>query len=280
VTSSAELALDQSSDDRLMTAEREESKYLIDAGRLGGLLRVLRQELSPHRYTGQGANQLPDAHHYSTTIYFDTPSLALLRAAREQPEQNLKLRAREYYDLHSSLTELATDPEQIVRYQPWLWFELKRREQNRTFKHRLRLNKPDVPAFLRGDYAAPLPGSPERAEHDGILEFCASLGEPLGASLLVNYRRLALQDATGSLRVTLDVELSFYAPPADLWTRQRALVRGSFGAPRAVEHGCLLEVKRRATLPVWLERALEQAQAKPERFSKFLRAGQAVYGAP
>ncbi len=95
---------------------------------------------------------------------------------------------------------------------------------------------------------------------------------------MANYRQQSLQHPRGELRVTLDLELSFYAPPADLWTRTQALVRGTFGAPRAVDRVCLVEVKQRTAMPAWLERALYAAGGQPTPFSKFLRPGQAVYG--
>jgi hypothetical protein len=89
---------------------------------------------------------------------------------------------------------------------------------------------------------------------------------------------VALQDDAGELRVTLDVELAFYLPPDDLWTRKSALVRGTFGSACASEGSCLVEVKTRAEMPAWLARALERADARTESFSKFLRAGEALHG--
>jgi hypothetical protein len=273
----AETAIVRARGDRAITADRSETKYLIAADRSASLVRTLRDELHAHRFTGDGANLLPDAQHFSTTIYFDTRSHALLRAAAENMEENIKLRAREYYDLHSSLAELATDPDQIVRYQPWLWFELKRRDQDRTLKHRLRLPKAKLPTFLRALDSAGAPS--DDADAEIICDFCRTLGEPLEASVLVNYRRQAFEDSSGTLRVTVDQDLSYYAPPSDLWTRRRALVRGTFGPARGVDRLCLVEVKQRAGMPAWLERALADAGGRRAPFSKFLRAGQVVHGA-
>lgn len=269
--------------DRAMTVDRDEIKYVIDQDRVRAFLRVVGQRLQPHRFTGEGANRLPDAQHYSTTIYFDTASHALFRAATEQPEHNAKLRAREYYDLHSSLAELATDPDQIVRYQPWLFFELKRREGSRTFKHRVRLQKREVVEFFRNSgfdpASAPDESVQERNDRAALAAFAASLSEPLTPSCVVNYRRLAFEDASASLRLTLDLDVAFYTPPVSLWEYKRALVRGSFGRPVAVVPGCLVEVKQRAEQPVWLSRALEENGARPEPFSKFSAASAAVLDA-
>jgi hypothetical protein len=262
-----------------ITGSREETKYQVESARVPALVRRLLEHLQPHRFVGEGANPLPDARHYSTTIYFDTASHTLLRAARREENHNIKLRAREYYDLHSSLAELATDPLQMVKYRPWLWFELKRRLGDHTFKHRVRLDKAAVPGFFRGEFEPPAESEEERADIAAIRSQLLRLSEPLSASVLVNYRRLAFQEADDSLRVTLDLELAFYAAPVDLWSRQQALLRGSFGVARRVERNALIEVKRRKAVPAWLTDALLEARAQPEHAGKFVRAGQAVHGA-
>jgi hypothetical protein len=267
--------------DSAVTLDRDELKYLIPGARLGAFVRALRAELAPHRYTGQGANLLPEAQHFTTTVYFDTPSRALLRAARVEPERNVKLRARTYYDVHSSLAELATDPAQIVRHQPWVFLELKRRAGTRTSKHRLRLARAELEAFFAAGSAEPAaaaPGASDATEREAIRTFCAALGEPLVPSCAVNYRRVALEDAAGALRVTLDLELAFYAPPPDLWTRTAPFSRENLGPPCAAAPACLLEVKLREAPPAWLTRALDQAQAKRESLSKFVLASEAVHG--
>lgn len=264
--------------DGALTAEREETKFQVQSARAQRFIRALLPHVKPHRFVGKGANRLPDAQHYSTTIYLDTQDHALLRAACGDSGNNLKLRAREYYDLHSSLTELATDPAQIVHFEPFVWFELKRREGDKTFKHRLRLPKADVPAFFRGSYAPELDSEAARQDLHAIQRFMGALDAPLDASVLVNYRRLAFQDDSGALRVTIDLDLSFYAAPEDLWTRTHALVRGSFGPPRRVEPGVLVEIKLRGPEPAWLSEALAEAQATPEPAGKFVRAGRVVYG--
>jgi VTC domain-containing protein len=275
--------------DARMTAEREETKYLVSPEKLDALAAELTQRLPSHRFTGEGANGLPGPHHFVTTIYFDTPSRLLFRTAVKDFEHNVKIRAKEYYDLHPSLAELATDPTQIVRYQRWLWFELKRREGTHTSKRRFRLRKHEVPAFFTygkrtpdsivppvlGD--EPLPAGFDE-ELDEIVAFCRSLGEPLAAACLVNYRRVSWQSADADLRVTIDLGLTFYAPPADLWTREHALVRNTLGAPRGGQRHAVLEIKRHDALPSWLAAALDRAGVEPMPFSKFESASREVGG--
>jgi len=267
----------ETADDR-MTAEREETKYLVPPARWEVLAAELSRRLSGHRFTGEGANRLPDPHHYVTTIYFDTASRTLFRTAAASPGHNVKIRAKEYYDLHPSLAEVATDPAQIVRYQPWLWFELKRRDGDHTAKRRFRLPKRDVPQFFAAGRVTPealdLTGGDDGLRE--VVETCRAFGEPLSAVCLVNYRRLSWQSAEGDLRVTFDRGLASFAPPDDLWARRRALVRSTLGVAAAHETSGILEIKRRGGLPDWLGACVDRVGATPVPFSKFVTAARAV----
>lgn len=268
--------------DEAITADRDETKYLVPPDRLDAFAAELTRRLPAHRFTGDGANRLPDPHHYVTTIYFDTPSRALFKTALGDAGRNLKIRAKEYYDLHPSLAELATDPSQIVRYQPWLWFELKRREGARTGKQRFRLPKRDVHAFFVDGRVTPeMSTLASEGGGDGLEEMmatCRGLGEPIVAACLVNYRRLSWQSLTGDLRVTVDRGLAYYEPPADLWTRHQALVRSTLGPLRGTERHAVLEIKHRAQLPEWIAEALARAGVSSVPFSKFVAAAAVVQG--
>lgn len=272
--------------DAAMTAERKETKYLVPYDAVDALVHAFVQRLPSHRFTGHQANRLPDAHHYVTTIYFDTASHAHYRAALQNAHHNVKLRAKEYYDLHPSLAEVATDPAELLRYHPWLWFELKRRDGERTMKCRFRLPKRDVPAFFAGEsltselppHSSIAPAAAGETPLEEIERYCRALGEPLGVSCLVNYRRLSFQDAEGNLRVTLDLGLAFYAAPPELWTRERPLERSGLGVARATLPTAVLEVKRRAALPSWLSALVEETGLESSAFSKFVAAARAVHG--
>jgi SPX domain protein involved in polyphosphate accumulation len=272
--------------DAAMTAERKETKYLVPYDSVDSLVHAFAQQLPSHRFTGHQANRLPDAHHYVTTVYFDTASHAHYRAALRNAEHNVKLRAKEYYDVHPSLAEVATDSAELLRYHPWLWFELKRREGERTLKCRFRLPKRDVPAFFAGErlsadppeHSSIAPEAPNETPLEEIERYCRALGEPLTVSCLVNYRRLSFQDAEGNLRITLDLGLAFYAPLPELWTRERPLERSGLGRARETLPAAVLEVKRRAALPEWLSELLEGTGLESSAFSKFAAAARAVHG--
>ena len=266
-----------------ITAEREEIKYLVPNERLEPVLEALSERLPTHRFSGEGANRLPDPHQFVTTVYFDTPSRKHYREASEDQAHNVKVRAKEYYDLHPSLAEVATDPTQIVRYQPWAWFEIKRRHGAQTTKRRFRIPKSDVPniftlgrlstesLWLESEKQVALAGLAELAEYG------ESLREPLSASAVVNYRRLSWQDDRGQLRVTVDLGLAFFAPPPDLWSRNYGLVRGTLGSALGRENNAVLEVKCRGLMPAWLGETLRHLKLEPRLFSKFVAASGVVH---
>lgn len=274
--------------DDLMTAEREETKFLLPLGGVALMVDELDQELPSHRFTGEDANRLPDPHHYVTTVYFDTATRAQYRAAVAHVDRNVKVRGKEYYDVHPSLAEVATDPTALLHYQPWLWFELKRREGKKTFKHRVRLPKRDVPQFFRSNLstgalrsAVGAPCDQEVSSNRSLLlfeQFCRDLDEPLEASCIVNYRRLSWQSDDGALRVTLDLNLAFWKPLPDLWTLEEPLTPSLLGKPSARLDRAVLEVKSRGEPPAWLEHALGRSDAAPSGFSKFVAAARAVHG--
>jgi hypothetical protein len=271
---------DASANDAAITAERVETKYLVSPAELPALTRAISSKLDAHRFTGEAANRLPGAQHFVTTIYFDTPTRAYFGAAKHNQQSNLKIRAKEYYDLHPSLAELATDPEQILRYQPWLWFELKRREGVSTSKRRFRFPKAAA-ATLFDEHRAPvgLPESgTEREDADALIGHVHAQAERVVPSAIVNYRRLSFQNPDSTLRVTIDLGLSFFPVPADLFRRSRPLSKSELGKPAGVEPRAVVEVKRRAFLPSWLEQALTSAAGSPVNFSKFTAASEAIYG--
>ena len=278
---SASPVSDRSAQDAAITAERVETKYLVKKSELPALTRAIAAKLQSHRFTGEAANRLPDAQHFVTTIYFDTPNLTYFKAAKSNQQSNLKIRAKEYYDLHPSLAELATDPEQILRYQPWLWFELKRREGQSTSKRRFRFPKAAA-ATLFDEQRAPrdLPESgSERADAEALIAHVHAQAEPIAPSAIVNYRRLSFQNQDSTLRVTIDVGLAFFPVPADLFRRARPLSKSELGKPAGAEPCAVVEVKHRSQVPSWLEQALLQsAGGGAVSFSKFTAASEAVHG--
>lgn len=273
--------------DAQMTAERDETKYLVPALQVAEVVSVLSDALPVHTFRGRWANPRPDAQHFVTSVYFDTPSHRHYEAARQDTSDHVKVRAKEYYDVQ--LPDGAAVSE--VWRQPWIWLELKRRQGTRTLKRRFPFPKSQTTVvFGRGplaldalvDGARDVARANGQAEHlDAIEEFgayCRGLTEPLLTNCLVNYRRLCWQDRDGSVRVTLDLGMACYAPPADLWADERPLLRDVLTDPRTPERRAVLEIKRRAPAPGWLNDLLGRLGLRPVRFSKYVVACDAVHG--
>jgi hypothetical protein len=267
-----------------ITAARDEVKYLVEPAHLAALVTALGRSLPQHRFGG--ADTLPRPRHFVTTIYFDTPSRHQFQAARDHSQPSVKMRAKEYYDLHPSLAELATDPRQLVAYQAVLWLELKLRDGTSSGKRRIGIPKRDLPGFFADglvtaqmiELQRPLHGAQGEEVLREMAAYCRRYGEPFRADCLANYRRLPWQDAEGRLRVTLDVGLEFFSPPPDLWQREHPLVRESLGPARGRQTSGVLEIKARQAWPGWLGELLDRFQAARCPYSKFEEASLAVHG--
>jgi hypothetical protein len=270
--------------DARLTADRHERKYLVPAAAARRFADALSERLRPHRFRGEGANALPGARHFVTTIYFDTVARDLYRAAASPV--NVKLRAKEYYDVHPALVEIATDPRELLRYQPILWLEVKERDHDRTSKRRVGIPKRDASAFLAAGTITPetLRLQEDAYGADGarlvqeVVAMCRRFSGPIVPACLVNYRRRAWQDDADTLRVTLDLGLAFYAAPDDLFARTEPLLRETLPPPAGEERRAVVEVKGHAGVPGWLQAVLEAAGAEPSHYSKFEAASRAIHG--
>ena len=267
--------------------DRLELKFRVSQQHAANFSRDVAAHLSEHRFAGKGSNPLPRARHYVTTVYFDTAQRDLYRAVR-QDENNLKIRAREYYDLHPELLELATSSGDIVRYSPVLWIELKGKQSGRTYKRRIGIPKGDVVDFFEhGRVSSAMREIQSRQRSAPADDLIAELlglrqryAEPLKPSCLVNYRRTAFQNAEGTLRITLDQRLACFAAQPDLLSQKRPLLRDYLGAPRYEESDYILELKALEQPPEWLDQLLAQCGAARSTLSKFVIASEAVHGKP
>ena len=167
-----------------------------------------------------------------------------------------------------------------MHQRPVLWLEVKHRDGDRSGKERVGIAKRDVPAFLAGGRLGAAPKLDDDAGDHGmaaVAALCARFPAPMRADCLVNYRRLAWQADDGSLRITLDVDVAFFAPPPTLWTHDRVLLREELGFAVARETSAVVEVKAQGAPPAWLEAVLAGATNVPA-YSKFVAASYAVHG--
>jgi hypothetical protein len=266
-----------------LTADRTEIKYLLPASRSDDFILNITPLLSPHRYreTELEVEQAPCGEHYATTVYFDTAGRDLYRAAVSEPV-HVKVRAREYYEVCADGSEVDDDAPAIRQFRPVIWIELKARDGQRSRKRRVCIPKLDF-GYLLGERSSENGHSGQRTTSPDIEDIAAELErlrgrlrEPLRASCVVNYRRLAWQG--DGLRITLDRNVCAFAPPAELWMRHDVLTRQALGTPVFEEAHCVLEVKSRGQQPAWLSQVLDQHQAtEAAEYSKFVMASRTVH---
>ena len=246
---------------RQLTENRAEIKYLLAAGQAAGFKKEIHRHLPSHIYTKGKTITLV------TTVYFDTPDFHFYRLNEAHPRQNVKVRVREYYYFDPELAEHAQDLDSLFEYTPFVFLELKRREQIVTTKQRIKILKSDLAAYLAaGGLGSRLVGS---SLLDGFWQEFGQGGAlaALQAVAVAHYQRDAFQDEAGNLRLSLDSELTYHLPPAGLFGRKQALIKENLPPLMGRQAGSVLEVKYRETPPVWLQELL--AGLPPANFSKF-----------
>jgi hypothetical protein len=257
-----------------LVAARLETKYLIARDAAAGLREQLAARLTPHHHSvppGFGLEAAPT--HVTTTTYLDTARRVLYRAAISLPV-HLKLRARQYRD----------EPARAGIESP-VFIELKERDGVHSSKRRVALTTAEA-AQLFAALALPDPGATRQAcealarassdpSRHAVLRDLAdtrlALGAALEASCVVRYRRDALHDAQGALRVTLDRDIEVF--------RAQRVPFDDPGPALFREPACVVEAKSAGPLPSWLQElfAAHGALAAAE-YSKLVMASRAVHG--
>jgi hypothetical protein len=271
------------SESSAITQNRRELKFKLDESHAAMFSASVAARIPKHRFQDLDANRLPRARHYITTAYFDTSARDLYRAACDNPG-SLKIRAREYYDEHPELLDVATDIRDVVRCSPVAWIEVKGKRDGHTYKRRVGIPKADIEPFFECGVVSPAMhdlqsiSQPARELIAELVALRKEFSEPLRASCLVNYRRTAFEDPAGTLRITFDQHMACFAPPYGLWSNGRPLVREALGAPVYLESCYVLEVKARVALPDWLAELLQRVGAEEHGLSKFRTASEKVHG--
>ncbi|MGD8858858.1 MAG: polyphosphate polymerase domain-containing protein [Myxococcales bacterium] len=266
--------------DLRLTRDRQELKFLVPRARAAAVIAGLDARLPRHRFAGDGSNTLPRAEHYVTTVYFDTPSGAVLDAARAG-HRHAKLRARQYYDLHPDLVELALTAGEAAKSSPVLWLELKSRDGAQSGKRRVGIPRDELDSFFRDGVISERMRSIQAATHgeqadsvfEALREFREGFGEPLEAACLVQYCRIAWQPPEEILRITLDQNLKVY--PRELLFEGFDPLSLMQATPIYAEPNAVLEVKSGAHWPAWLGELLREQGVEARDYSKFLVASAA-----
>ena len=239
-----------------LVRRRTELKYLLPVAQTRELRALLTGEAAEPGLRRIGG--------WVTTVYFDLPDRRLARAALERPEENLKLRMREYFD------------DEGATCSRFVWFEIKERQGAASRKSRFRLHKRLVGRFLRGEVDLTTILTCQ-GDNSDLTAVCATVqrihelaGEtwvPFGA---VRYRRCSLEGGSPAGRLTLDDRISYHLGPIALYESHAALDRRAVGAAAGEEACGVLEVKHGGdALPEWCRRLA--GGREPVEYSKFLK---------
>jgi len=238
-----------------LVRRRIELKYLLPAGSVRELRTRLTSEVPGPQFRRIGG--------WVTTVYFDLPDRRLSRAALERPDENLKLRLREYFD------------EEGAPCSPFVWFEIKERMGPISRKNRFRLHKRLVARFLRGevDLATILtcqdPGQDPKNVYEAVQRIHDLAGDswtPIGA---VRYRRCSIEGGAPAGRLTLDDRISYHLGPLSLYESRGVMDRSALGPAAGEEPSGVMEVKHGGeTLPAWCKPFV--GERTPCEYSKFL----------
>lgn len=231
---------------RVLVADRDETKFLIQDGAGERMAAVLNDQLPPISPPG-GA--------LITSVYFDTPTREILSAARSG-QRSVKVRVKEY--------ETSTDPEEV-------WLELKLREGQRTGKLREPAHRGRVLGAIQ---AAPAGDGPLI---DALGRLAAALTGPLQPACTVSYRRMAWETPDERIRVTIDTAIRYAPAPPVPWGHAPL----STSLPPAVGEfeGGILELKLRVPAPAWLTQLVERLSLASSPFSKFVGGSEALSSA-
>ncbi|MFC1888230.1 VTC domain-containing protein [Thermodesulfobacteriota bacterium] len=195
-----------------------------------------------------------------SNIYFDTRDLAFGHQAISNPQENTRLRAREYY--YSSSNGFV--------HKPHVWVEVKVTNINSVRKKRFRIPKEFLGRLWGGeDVRDPLIKS--NTEESGVaLEHYNELRETLAdrgfvPTVSTCYTRHVYQHQTNGLRLTLDHDISYHIPPGDLYETFETLSRERMGRELDRVEGWILEVKGPEgglkdidSLPDWLAQVVDE----------------------
>ncbi|MCR5348232.1 MAG: polyphosphate polymerase domain-containing protein [Bacilli bacterium] len=186
------------------------------------------------------------------SLYYDTPSLQLIRRSVEKPLFKEKIRLRSYG---------------VAKPGSTLFLEMKRKHEGIVYKRRVATKKEQVEGFFaRGEE---LGGTQISAE---LQQFRKS-HEGLAPRFFIAYDRVAYFEKDGDLRVTLDLNPRYRTYDLDLSS-------SSEGASLLGEGEAILEVKAQHAIPLWLSAILSEGKIYPTSFSKVGTAYQREMAVP
>lgn len=209
--------------------KRNEKKYVLTPLEFAFAEQLVAQHLAK------------DKHFHSTVynVYFDTEHFDLIMASLESPDYKYKVRSRSYGAASAGK----------------VFFEIKSKLGGVVYKRRAVLSEDEYARYLNdGVYA----DNQVMRELDWLF-----VGKSLEPKLFVAYDRLAYSAGPGSdLRITFDTRLRSR-------THELSLTDTDDCELYFADDSCIMEVKTKDGMPLWLSNALGARQIYPTSFSKY-----------
>jgi hypothetical protein len=223
------------------TFKRYELKYLLTQDQYLAILPVIRENMSPDHYCKNGEN-------YSIfNIYYDTVDSRLIRTSLQKPYHKEKLRLRSY--------------DSPARPDSKVFLEIKKKTGSLVHKRRAKMTWEESLTFLEKGI---IPHSASYIDQQVVKEISYFLSQNrVSPAAFIGYRRLAyVGKVDKSFRITFDF---------DIKTRRDGLRLDMpfFGQELLPGNTCLMEIKIRDAVPIWLASLLSENQIYRTGFSKY-----------
>ncbi len=226
-----------------MTFERVEKKFLLSLQQYDQIREAFAPYFHPDRY-GQ---------YTICNVYFDTPDDYLIRRSLEKPPYKEKLRLRSYGA--------------SVGADTLFFLEIKKKYKGVVYKRRITLNREEAGELLDSGCLPRWQDDPSHTFQDRQIlreiQYFSSLYRPV-PKLFLGYDRIALAGiGDPELRVTFDTGIRCREQEVS------PITGGSEGVHLLPEGRVLMEIKVSGAYPIWMAKALNQAEAYPVSFSKY-----------
>lgn len=210
---------------------RYEYKYLVTEEQAKRVLSEMGDALAPDKW---GRSTV-------TSLYYDTPTYALIRRSIEKPIYKEKLRLRSYGKAHGDST---------------VYPEIKKKYKSVVYKRRIALTCDEAEEYMSS--LAPLAPSTQISRE---IDYFKEHYSPLAPSVFISGEREAYY-GDGDLRVTLDRNI--LCRDIDLTLRS-----DPYGMAILPEGKILMEIKTGGAIPLILTKILTEEKIYRTSFSKY-----------
>lgn len=264
--------------DTALTQARGEIKFLLNSTEASVFKKKLSEYLESHCFKkGKVITHI-------SSVYYDTTNLDYYKRAIENPQENLKIRFREYYYYNIELIEHALSKEELFEQGGAVFLEIKKRTPEGSSKKRLPISRPVLNKVLfeskkNQNFENDLATLNIKAGSEVFGEvFKSCFDKEIEPVVAVHYSRNAYENEEGTLRISLDKGLSFHSltQKTESWNRANSWRKEYLPESVKEEDFVVLEVKFIGDKPEWLESILKDF--KQVQYSKFAACMKAVYG--